>query len=86
VDRSGPVHRGRAEIAPDVFFAQDDGLDYVKESAANFGTLKLFDGKTNPADRAEWPAFPMTDSTGSSELPRKAPMSAPSSKSTEVAS
>jgi hypothetical protein len=73
-------------IAPDVFFAQDDGLDYVKESAANFGNGKLFDGRTNPADWAEWPAFPTTDSTGSSKLPRKAPVSAPSSKSTEVAS
>ncbi len=32
-----------AEIAPDVFFGQDDGLYYVKEGA------KLFDGKANPA-------------------------------------
>jgi ferredoxin len=32
-----------AEICPDVFFGQDDGLYYVKE-----GT-KLFDGKSNPA-------------------------------------
>ena len=31
------------EIAPEVFFAQDDGLYYVKESA------KKFDGYTNPA-------------------------------------
>lgn len=38
-----------AEIAPDVFFAQDDGLYYVKESASNFGSEKLFDGKSNPA-------------------------------------
>lgn len=38
-----------AEIAPDVFFGQDDGLFYVKESAANFGTETLFDGKSNPA-------------------------------------
>ena len=36
------------EIAPAVFFAQDDGLFYVKESAENFGTEKLFDGKANP--------------------------------------
>ena len=38
-----------AEIAPDVFFGQDDGLFYVKESAANFGTETLFDGTSNPA-------------------------------------
>jgi len=37
------------EIAPEVFFAQDDGLYYVKESAKNFGTEKKFDGDTNPA-------------------------------------
>lgn len=37
------------EIAPAVFFSQDDGLFYVKESAANYGVEKLFDGKTNPA-------------------------------------
>ncbi len=37
------------ELAPAVFFGQDDGLFYVKESAKNFGTEKLFDGKTNPA-------------------------------------
>ncbi len=37
------------EIAPDVFFGKDDGLYYVKETASNFGTEKLFDGETNPA-------------------------------------
>ena len=37
------------EIAPSVFFGQDDGLFYVKESAKDFGDEKLFDGKTNPA-------------------------------------
>ena len=37
------------EIAPDVFFAQDDGLYYVKESAEHHGTEKLFDGTNNPA-------------------------------------
>ena len=37
------------EIAPEVFFAQDDGLYYAKESSGNFGTEKLFDGVTNPA-------------------------------------
>ena len=37
------------EIAPAVFFSQDDGLYYVKESAENFGVEKRFDGKTNPA-------------------------------------
>ncbi|MEJ7721813.1 MAG: ferredoxin [Ilumatobacteraceae bacterium] len=34
---------------PDVFFGQDDGLFYVKESAENFGAERLFDGKSNPA-------------------------------------
>jgi ferredoxin len=38
-----------AEIAPDVFFGMDDGLYYVKESASQFGTEKLFDGESNPA-------------------------------------
>lgn len=37
------------EIAPDVFFGQDDGLLYVKESADNCGTERLFDGKSNPS-------------------------------------
>lgn len=37
------------EIAPETFFGQDDGLFYVKESAALFGTKKRFDGTTNPA-------------------------------------
>jgi ferredoxin len=37
------------EIAPEVFFGMDDGLFYVKESAENFGTEKLFDGAANPA-------------------------------------
>jgi len=37
------------EIAPAVFFSQDDGLFYVKESAQNFGVEKRFDGKSNPA-------------------------------------
>ncbi len=37
------------ELAPDVFFGADDGLFYVKESAANFGVEKRFDGKANPA-------------------------------------
>ena len=27
----------------------DDGLFYVKETAANFGEEKLFDGEANPA-------------------------------------
>jgi len=38
-----------AEIAPDVFFGQDDGLYYVKESASHYGTETLFDGINNPA-------------------------------------
>ena len=37
------------EISPDVFFSQDDGLFYVKEDAANFGSEKKFDGAANPA-------------------------------------
>ncbi len=37
------------EIAPETFFAQDDGLFYVKESVANFDQETLFDGKANPA-------------------------------------
>lgn len=37
------------EIAPDVFFDQDDGLFYVKESASHFGTETRFDGVDNPA-------------------------------------
>ena len=37
------------EIAPDIFFAQDDGLFYVKESAAHFGEETRFDGVANPA-------------------------------------
>lgn len=46
------------EIAPDVFFGQDDGLFYVKESAANFGTEKRFDGKSNPAGSAGMARIP----------------------------
>ncbi|MCU1369777.1 MAG: hypothetical protein JWO77_971 [Ilumatobacteraceae bacterium] len=37
------------EIAPDIFFGQDDGLYYVKESAVHFGEDKAFDGVANPA-------------------------------------
>lgn len=37
------------EIAPDVFFAQDDGLFYVKEAAVNFGAEVRFDGVSHPA-------------------------------------
>jgi ferredoxin len=47
-----------AEIAPDVFFGQDDGLFYVKESAKNFGTDKLLDGKSNPAGSAGMARIP----------------------------
>jgi hypothetical protein len=78
--------RRRAEIAPDGFFARDDGLDYVTESAANLGTGKLSDGKTNQADGAESRALPATESPEPSKPPRNARGSAPSSKSTEVAS
>lgn len=41
-----------AEICPDVFFGQDDGLYYVKETAGNFGSETLFDGKANTAGAA----------------------------------
>jgi ferredoxin len=46
------------EIAPDVFFGADDGLFYVKESAANYGTEKLFDGISNPAGAEGLARFP----------------------------
>lgn len=38
-----------AEIAPDVFFGQDDGLFYVMEAAANFGVEVRYDGINHPA-------------------------------------
>lgn len=38
-----------AEICPDVFFGQDDGLYYVKETAGNYGSETLYDGKANSA-------------------------------------
>ncbi|MCC6434524.1 MAG: ferredoxin [Acidimicrobiales bacterium] len=41
-----------AEICPDVFWGQDDGLYYVKETAGNYGTETLFDGKGSPAGAA----------------------------------
>ncbi|MGD9751323.1 MAG: ferredoxin [Acidimicrobiia bacterium] len=41
-----------AEICPDVFWGQDDGLYYVKETAGNYGSETLFDGKGNPAGAA----------------------------------
>jgi len=31
-----------AEIAPDVFIMQNDGLAYVQETVGNFGELKIF--------------------------------------------
>jgi|TARA_A100001388_G_scaffold277371_1_gene268231 ferredoxin len=31
-----------AEIAPDVFVMQNDGLAYVQETVGNFGDLKIF--------------------------------------------
>ena len=37
------------EIAPDVFFGNDDGLYYVKESASQWGQEVLFDGEQNPS-------------------------------------
>jgi ferredoxin len=37
------------EMAPDVFFGEEDGLYYVKESESQFGELKKFDGVANPA-------------------------------------
>ena len=38
----------------------DDGLYYVKESASNFGTEKLFDGTANPAGAEGMARFPDT--------------------------
>ena len=46
------------EIAPAVFFGQDDGLFYVKETAANYGEEKLFDGAANPAGADGMARFP----------------------------
>jgi ferredoxin len=46
------------EIAPDIFFGQDDGLFYVKESATHFGTEKKFDGATNAAGSAGMARIP----------------------------
>ena len=46
------------EIAPDVFFAKDDGLFYVKESANHYGTEKLFDGDANPGGAEGMARFP----------------------------
>lgn len=37
------------ELAPDVFFGNDDGLFYVKEAESQFGTEKRFDGTDGPA-------------------------------------
>jgi len=48
------------EIAPEVFFAQDDGLFYVKESAKHYGTETRFDGKSNPAMAAGVARIPDT--------------------------
>lgn len=60
VNRSGAVHRGRLceEIAPAVFFGQDDRLYSVRDSAANFGIEKPFDGNTNPAGLAGMARIP----------------------------
>ncbi len=41
-----------AEICPDVFFGQDDGLYYVKETVGNYGAETLYDGKANVAGAA----------------------------------
>jgi ferredoxin len=46
--KASSAHQGE-EIAPDVFFGMDDGLFYVKESADNFGSERLFDGSAGPA-------------------------------------
>ena len=48
------------EIAPEVFWGQDDGLFYVKESAAHFGEEKRFDGDANPAGSAGMARMPDT--------------------------
>ena len=49
-----------AEIAPDVFFGQDDGLFYVKQSAANFGTETLFDARRTLPGPMAWHGFRTT--------------------------
>ncbi len=46
------------EIAPDIFFGQDDGLFYVKESASHFGEEKKFDGVANAAGSAGMARIP----------------------------
>ena len=42
-----------AEIAPDVFVMQNDGLAYVQETVGNFGELKIFSAIHNNDQGAE---------------------------------
>jgi ferredoxin len=74
------------EIAPAVFFGQDDRLYSVRESAANFGIEKPFDGKTNPAGSAGMARIPEEGLDRVVEAAEECPVFASSSKSTEVAS
>ena len=61
------------EIAPEVFFAQDDGLYYVKESASNFGTEKRFDGVANPASHEGLARIPDGELEGVIEAAEECP-------------
>lgn len=42
-----------AEIAPDVFVMQNDGLAYVQEVVGNFGELKIFSASMGNDQGAE---------------------------------
>jgi len=42
-----------AEIAPDVFVMQNDGLAYVQETVGNFGDLQIFSNIHNNDQGAE---------------------------------
>lgn len=61
------------EIAPDIFFGQDDGLFYVKEAAGNFGTEKKFDGEANPAGSAGMARIPETQIEAAIEAAEECP-------------
>ena len=53
-----PVVAAEDTIDPLTLTRAHDGLFYVKESAAAFGTEKLFDGKSNPAGAAGMARIP----------------------------
>jgi len=62
-----------AEIASEVFFAKDDGLYYVKESAGNFGKETLFDGEANPAGAEGMARIPEGELEGVIEAAEECP-------------